>query len=103
MRSWNESGRNGPRLGFRVIFLTMGTERANHILWLARDLARDSNRRLVYATTQEEYLSEPQAVTKPTLNDHHGQWQALVNSQPSSSFVREPIRLIRPFAQPISL
>jgi len=31
-RSWNESGRNGPRLGFRVIFLTLGTERANQSL-----------------------------------------------------------------------
>ena len=102
-RSWNESGRNGPRLGFRVVFLTLGSERANHILWLARDLARDSNRRLVYATTQDEYLSEAQAVTQPMLNDHHGHWQALVNTQPSSSFVREPIRLTRPVAQPNSL
>ncbi len=103
MRSWHESGRNGPRLGFRVVFLTLGTERANHILWLARDLARDPNRRLVYATTQDEYLSEPNAVTRPMLNDHHGHWQALVNSQPSSLFVREPVRLVRPVAQPNGL
>ena len=103
MRSWYESGRNGPRLGFRVVFLTLGSERANHILWLARDLARNPNRRLVYATTQDEYLSEPQAVTSPMLNDHHGHWQALVNSQPSSRFDREPVRLVRPVAQPISL
>lgn len=102
-KTWKDSGGNGPRLGFRVVFLTLGTERANHILWLARDLARDPNRRLVYATTQDEYLSEPNAVTKPILNDHQGHWQALVNSQPSSGFARDPIRLIRPFAQPISL
>lgn len=95
MHSWNESGRNGPRLGFRVVFLTLGAERANHILWLARDLARDPNRRLVYATTQDEYLSEPQAVTKPILIDHHGGWHALVDVYPTSHFLREPVRLAR--------
>ncbi len=103
LRCWNESERNGPRPGFRVIFLTLGSERANHILWLARELARNPDRRLVYATTQDEYLSELHAVTQPILNDHLGHWQSLVNSQPSSRFIREPIRLTRPVAQPKGL
>ena len=58
-RSWNESGRNGPRLGFRVIFLTLGTERANQSLiisacWivLPQCLARLSNLALPSAPTE---------------------------------------------------
>lgn len=98
LRLWKESGQEGPRPSFRVVFLTTGAERANHILWLARDLARNKDRRLVYATTQDIYLGEPQAVTQPILNDHHGHWQSLVNAQPSSRFLREPIQLRPPVA-----
>ncbi len=96
LRSWKDSGEQGPRPSFRVVFLTTGAERANHILWLAHDLARNKDRRLVYATTQDAYLSEPNAVTTPILNDHHGQWQALVDPQPTSRFQREPVRVTRP-------
>jgi len=98
LRRWKESGEEGSRPSFRVVFVTTGVERANHILWLARELARNKDRRLVYATTQDAYLGEPQAVTQPILNDHHGHWQALVNLQPTSRFLREPIRLTRPIA-----
>lgn len=98
LRLWKESGREGPRPSFRVVFLTTGAERANHILWLARELTRNKDRRLVFATTQDVYLGEPQVVTQPILNDHHGQWQPLVNAQPSSRFLREPIQLRQPVA-----
>ena len=98
MRLWKDSGGQGIRPAFRVVFLTTNMERVNHMLWLAKELARNADRRLVYATTQDVYLSEPLAVTQPILNDHHGDWQALVNSQPSSSFLREPVRLSRPIA-----
>jgi hypothetical protein len=98
LRLWKESGREGTRPSFRVVFLTTGAERANHILWLARELTRNKDRRLVYATTQDVYLGEPQVVTQPILNDHHGHWQPLVNAQPSSRFLREPIQLQQPVA-----
>ena len=38
------------------------------------------------------------AVTAPIFNDHHGHWQALVNAQPTSRFLREPVRLTAPVA-----
>ena len=98
LRSWKDSGEIGPRPSFRVVFLTTGAGRANHILWLAHELSRNKDRRLVYATTQDAYLSEPHAVTQPILNDHHGHWQALVDPQPSSGFSREPVRLTPPIA-----
>ena len=103
LRSWKDSGEHGSRPSFRVVFLTTGAERANHILWLARDLARNKDRRLVYATTQDAYLSELHAVTAPIHNDHFGHWQALVDPQPTSRFQREPIRLTRPIAVPVGL
>lgn len=103
LHSWKQSGLLGPRPAFRVVFLTTGAGRANHILWLAHDLARNKDRRLVYATTQDEYLNEPHASTSPFLNDHHGQWQALVDPQPSSKFQREPVRLTPPIAVPAGL
>lgn len=100
LRNWKESGATGVRPGFRVVFLTLGAERANHILWLARQLATNPDRRLVYASTQDVYQGESQAVTQPILNDHHGDWQALVNSQPSAQFLRERIRLTPPISPP---
>ncbi len=103
LRSWKDSGEPGPRPSFRVVFLTTGAERANHILWLAHDLARNQDRRLVYATTQDAYLGDPHAVTAPLLNDHHGHWQALVDPQPSSRYAREPVRLTPPIAVPHGL
>ena len=98
LQLWKESGEIGPRPAFRVVFLTTGMDRVNHILWLAKELAKNPGRRLVYATTQDAYLGEPHAVTQPILNDHHGCWQAIVNTQPSSQFLREPVRLMPPVA-----
>ena len=88
---------------FRVVFLTTGMERVNHVLWLARELAKNADRRLVYATTQDMYVSEQYAVTQPIVIDHHGRWQAMVNAQPSSNFLREPVQLTPPVASPRGL
>ena len=99
LQAWRES--SPPRTQrpcFRVVFLTRGSERASHILWLARQCARNPCRGLCYATTQEAYLSEAQAVTSPCINDHHGGWHSLVNLHPSSRFLREPVRLSPPLA-----
>lgn len=96
---WKNSGRIGSRPAFRVVFLTKGAERANHMLWLAQSLARNKDRRLVYATTQDTFFGCPNAVTWPILNDHHGHWQALINPQPTAGFHhRPPIRLSPPVA-----
>ena len=98
LRGWQEHGRIGPRPAFRVVFLTKGQQRAEHILSLARDCARNPRRILCYATTQDQYLAEQLAVTKPILNDHEGHWQSLVNVHPTSRFSREPIRLAQTLA-----
>ena len=98
LRGWQTHGRIGPRPAFRVVILTKGAKRAEHILWLARDCARNPDRHLCYATTQEQYLAEPLAVTTPILNDHDGRWQSLVNLHPTSRFLRQPIRLTPPLA-----
>lgn len=96
LRAWRENGRVGHRPYFRIVFLTKGADRANHMLWLANQIARNKDRRLTYASTQDMYLGEPKPLTAPLFNDHHGRWQSLVNAQPSSAFQREPIRLAPP-------
>lgn len=98
LRAWRNGGRTGNRPYFRVVFLTTGTERANHMLWLAHQVARNKDRRLAYATTQDCFLGEPRPLTAPIFNDHHGGWQSLVNAQPTSHFQRDPIRLSPPLA-----
>ena len=98
LRSWQQHGRVGPRPVFRVVFLTKGIQRVYHILALARDCARNPLRRLCYAATQEEYLSNPLAVTSPLFIDHDGDWQSLVNLHPTSRFLREPVRIVRTVA-----
>lgn len=98
-QTWKQHGRQGPRPYFRVVFLTTGAERARHILWFAGRCGRNRARRLCYAATQEAYLGEPQAVTAPIFNDHYGQWQSLVNLQPTAPYLRAPVRLSPPLAQ----
>lgn len=98
LRNWKQHGASGPRPGFRVVFLTRGVHRAHHILWLARQCARNPSRRLCYAATQDAYLAELQAVTSPMFNDHHGCWQCLANLHPSAPFLRAPVRLTPPLA-----
>jgi hypothetical protein len=100
LRNWNFGGRKGDRPAFRVLILTKGTERMRHLLWLARACARNPDRRLCYASTQELFLSEPFAVLSPIVNDHHGMFQSLVDLHPTSRFLREPIRLMPPLARP---
>jgi hypothetical protein len=95
-RQWKAAAEPTARPYFRVVFLTRSQERANHILWLARACARNRDRRLVYAATQDAFLAERDALRIPFWNDHHGAWQALVNLQPTGGFLRSPIRLTSP-------
>jgi Replication-relaxation len=99
LRVWKDNGRPGKRPSFRVIFLTKGAERANHILWLAHSLAHNKDRNLVYASTQDQYLGSATPLQHPTFSDHFGQWTSLLNPQPTSGFTpRPPIRLRPPVA-----
>jgi hypothetical protein len=98
LHNWRANGASGTRPVFRVVVLTRGVERARHILWLACKCARNPDRKLCYASTQDAFLTEPLAVTAPLFNDHHGGWQSLVNLHPTSQFLRDPIRLVAPLA-----
>lgn len=92
-RAWKTRGSRGRRPRLRVVFFTTGIERAHHILTLARQIARNSDRRLCYAVTSDAYLSEADPLCKPIFLDHDGRWQALVNLHPTSLFTRPPVRL----------
>lgn len=96
LRLWRDGPRTSPRPLFRVVFSTKRRARANHMLWLASELARNPDRRLIYAATQDEFLGEPNALTMPILNDHRGRWQALVDLHPTAAPHRGPLRLSPP-------
>ena len=96
---WKGQGERGTRPFFRAVFLTRSQERANHILWLAQTCARNADRHLVYAATQDAYLTESRALQSPLFVDHHGRWHSLVNLHPTSNFHRAPVRLSRPVTQ----
>ena len=98
---WKGKSRPGPRPFFRVAFLTRSWERAYHILWLARECARNPDRHLAYAATQDSLLAEPRALHAPMFLDHHGRWHSLVNPHPTSDFLRSPVRLSRPVTLPV--
>lgn len=100
LQGWRAQESREMRPAFRVVVLTKGAERARHILWLAQACARNPDRRLCYAATQDGFLAEPLAVTAPIFNDHHGDWQSLVDLHPTSRFLREPIRLAPFLAAP---
>lgn len=93
---WKGQREHGPRPYFRAVFLTRSQERANHILWLAQTCAHNADRHIVYAATQEAFLTEPRPLQLSLFLDHHGRWQSLVNLHPSSQFHRAPVRLTRP-------
>jgi hypothetical protein len=96
---WKNGGRQAARPAFRVAFLTRTEERTHNILAMAFDRARNPDRRLCYAATLDHYLGEPDALQFPLFLDHHGGWQALVNTQPTAAYLRTPIR-INPRVQP---
>lgn len=102
LRLWQQGNCRGDRPAFRVVFLTRSAERALHILALARECARNPDRRLGYAATLDGFLAETDALRQPICLDHHGRWQALVNPYPSAVYQRAPVR-IAPFVQPALL
>ncbi len=100
-RTGHIPSRARPRI--RVPFFTDTMERAEHILYAASQLVRDPRRLLVYATTMDTYLSNNDALMQPIFLDHHGRFQAIVDSHPTSAFLREPVKIRVPvLAQPLA-
>ncbi len=100
-RAGHIPGRGPPRI--RVLFWTDTSERAEHILYAASQLAHDSRRLLVYATTMDTFLHEDDAFMQPIFLDHRGRFQAIVDPYPTSAFHREPVRICVPvLAQPLA-
>jgi hypothetical protein len=86
---------------FHVAFLTRSIDPAYHIFSLARELARNKDRRLCYAATQDQYLAEADCVRESLFLDHHGQWQSSANLHPTVAFPKLPVRL--PALSPLPL
>lgn len=100
---WKGGAFGGRRPRFRVPFFTDSMARAENILYLASQIARDPKRRLVYATTMDLFLNEQDALMQPVFLDHHGHYRAIVDLHPTSVFRREQINfrvslLARPLA-----
>jgi hypothetical protein len=100
---WKRGGRRELRPYFRVAFLTMSVDRAHHILSLAADCARNGDRRLCYAATQDEFLAMPDALREPLFLDHAGYWRALVDMHPTARFLRAPVRFAPREQRPLPL
>ncbi len=100
---WRAGEFPGPRPRIRVLFWTDTMERAEHILYAAAQLAQDSRRLLVYATTMDSFLHEDDALMQPLFLDHRGRFQAMVDLHATSAFLREPVKIRVPMlAQPLA-
>jgi hypothetical protein len=84
-------GRHQPR--YRVLFFTRSIDRQKHLLWTAKQLARNPDRRLCLGISLSEYLDSPNSLRAPIAIDHHGHWTAMVAEAYESRFRREPINL----------
>jgi hypothetical protein len=103
LSQWLTGGRAWERPRFRVVFLTQTVERAYHILSFAAETTQDSSRRLVYATTNESYVTESDRLHAPIFLDHFGDWNSLVDLHPTASYLRTPVRLVRPVESPLGV
>jgi hypothetical protein len=92
-QGWKQAGSVGGPPFFRVVFLTRSVERANNILWLTSQIARNRDRHLIYAGTQDGLLASANPLFEPLLNDHDGGWRCLMPLQPTAGFALTPIRL----------
>lgn len=96
LSNWLASGKIGERPRFRVAFLTRSIDRVHHILSLAARMTCNQNRRLVFAATQDSFLTEPEPIQSQIFLDHQGHWQSLVDLHPTSPSTKQPVRL-QPF------
>ena len=96
LSQWHGAGKVWERPRFRVAFLTRTIERAYHILALAAQMTSDTRRRLIYATTREQFLGDPNPIRSPIFLDHVGEWHSLVDLHPSAAYRKTPVRLPPP-------
>ena len=67
-----------------------------HILSFAAETTANKSRRLIYAATQESYVTAADPLHAPIFLDHFGSWQSLLDPHPTAAFERKPVRLTRP-------
>ena len=96
LSQWLKQGKRWERPRLRVVFLTRTVERAYHILALAAETNRHLSRRLVYAATQDTFVSDPDPLFAPIFVDHFGNWQSLIDLHPTAQFHKAPVRLKMP-------
>jgi len=95
LSQWLVGGKTWERPRFRVVFLTQSVERAYHILSFAAETVQNQARRIVYATTQDNYVTEADRLHAPIFLDHFGDWQSLVDLHPTGTYLKTPVRLMR--------
>ncbi len=93
LADWNVAAKKWEEPRFRVVFLTASVTRGYHILALSRQIQTQTARRLVYAATQDSFVTEREPLTAPLFLDHFGHWQSLVDLHPSAPFTKAPVRL----------
>lgn len=96
LSQWNAGGQRWECPRFRVVFLTPTVERAYHILAYAADMTPSKERRLVYATTHENFVTADHPLHAPLFLDHTGNWQSLIDLHPTAPYVKAPVRLTHP-------
>ncbi len=103
MSQWLASGKKWERPRFRVVFLTRSVKRAYHILTCAAEATPNKSRRLVYATTQESYVTDDRPLHAPIFLDHFGNWQSLIDLHRSADYTKTPVRLTCPLDCPSAI
>jgi hypothetical protein len=84
-----------------VVFLTPSAARAYNILSLDAELAGTKMRRLVYAAAIDGFLADPDPLCAPLFLDHFGNWQPLIDLQPTAPPLRPPVRLTKSVECPL--
>lgn len=103
LSQWREHGRTWERPRLRIAVLTKSIDRAYHILALARDIAVNKSRRLVYAATLDQYFGTNDPVQSSLFLDHDGYWHPLVNLHPTSRPLLASVRLPDRFPQTLAI
>jgi hypothetical protein len=93
LAKWKRSLRRDARPRYRVLFFVRSVDREKHLLWTARQLARNPDRRLCLGISLGEFLASPNPLRAPIAVDHHGHWTAIVSEAYEARFCRDPINL----------
>jgi hypothetical protein len=100
---WLAAGKTWERPRFRTVFVSRSIIRSQNILALAAETARHPSRRLVYATTHDAFVTDPDPLFSPILLDHRGEWQSLIDLHPTAPHRKTPVRLARLVESPMGV